>query len=182
MTISVETLDLTTFVERMGRGFGGGLIDQAFQPNVAAGHGALLHVAGSRGGILGAGAAQFIADVAAPPLGMNSAKAMHGADAERFAGLRTTMEGDWTPGLQRILDLETRRPAGAVGRRLPPSRAGRSSASPYVLCEINVSSVRRFRMSPRRRWRRPCDAPCLRRHWRDGDSAPLRAKSRIAAK
>ena len=59
----------------------------------------------------------------------------------RFQGLRSAMENDWTPGMARLLQIET--------DDLPiiwdadflfgPKRP--DGQDTYVLCEINVSSV-----------------------------------------
>ena len=37
-----------------------------------------------------------------------------------FAPLRALVEHEWVPGMRELLDLAVGRPAGAVGRRLPP--------------------------------------------------------------
>lgn len=140
-----RTLPMATFLDEMRGRFveGARLIDQIFQPNVAAGmvrcYMSLDRVVGfaeqsprSRGG-------------AAPAFGMDSAKTMHGADALRLRELRERMEQEWTPGMQRLLGLDRLElPAlwDADFLHRPDSRAGNESQ--YVLCEINVSSVSPF--------------------------------------
>jgi hypothetical protein len=140
----VETLDLDAFVERMGRGFGGGLIDQAFQPNVSAG---MVRCYMSQDRVVGfseQAPRNSSPTPDAPALGMNSAKAMHGADAEKFSGLRATMEGEWTPALQRVLGLETNDLPALWDADFLYRAAASIAPSPFVLCEINVSSVLPF--------------------------------------
>jgi len=140
----VETFDLNRFVERMGRGFGSGLIDQAFQPNVSAG---MVRCYMSQDRVVGFSEqaprnASPTPD--APALGMNSSKAMHGAEVEKFTGLRRAMEGEWVPGLQRILGLEASHLPALWDADFLHRVPGHIEASPYVLCEINVSSVLPF--------------------------------------
>lgn len=77
------------------------------------------------------------------PFGMLSEKTMHEETEPRFQGLRRSMEIDWTPGLQALLDIQT--------AALPvlwdadffygPKTKGENS---FVLCEINVSCVNPF--------------------------------------
>jgi hypothetical protein len=75
------------------------------------------------------------------PFGMASDKTMHDENETRFQGLRRSMETDWTPGLQALLDIQT--PALPVlwdadffyGPKTPD---GENS---FVLCEINISCV-----------------------------------------
>lgn len=119
----------------------GALIDQAFQDNAGAG---MVRCYLSLDRVVGF-AEQLPRRADANAFGMNSAKAMHAADADTFADLRRSMEVDWVPAMQRTLGLETRRlpalwdadflyrPATDVPRR------GR-----FVLCEINVSCVSPF--------------------------------------
>lgn len=80
---------------------------------------------------------------AAAPFAMNSSKAMHDAGAPMFAALRAAMEGDWTPRLMRLLNLETAMlPALWDADFL--RRGARKDGSDYALCEINASCVSPF--------------------------------------
>lgn len=84
-------------------------------------------------------------DVPSPDkvLGLPAAKTMYSPDEPRFANLRSSLEEEWVPAMQDLVDVE--RP------RLPllwdadflygPSTEDGDS---YVLCEINVSSVSPF--------------------------------------
>ncbi len=68
-------------------------------------------------------------------------KVMYGPTEPRFQALRTRMETEWTPGMQRLLDIDTLSlPAIWDADFLygPTTKAGDDT---YVLCEINVSSV-----------------------------------------
>jgi hypothetical protein len=80
----------------------------------------------------------------APALGMNSSKAMHGADAGKFAGLRAAMEIDWTPALKDVLGLRTSELPALWDADFLHRAPGSVAPSPYMLCEINVSSVLPF--------------------------------------
>jgi hypothetical protein len=83
-------------------------------------------------------------DAAPSPFGMLSDKTMHEETELRFQGLRRSMESDWTPGLQALLDIQ----AAALpvlwdadffyGPKTPD---GENS---FVLCEINISCVSPF--------------------------------------
>ena len=75
---------------------------------------------------------------------MNPSKAMHASDAVEFADLRDAMDKDWTPGLKRILGLESSAlpalwDADFLVRARGSPRKGR-----YALCEINASCVSPF--------------------------------------
>lgn len=117
----------------------GPVIDQAFNDNAAAG---MVRCYVSQTRVVGF-AEQQPRRAGEGAFGMNSAKAMHGAHASAFADLRQAMEGDWIPGLQRILDLPAERlPAlwdADFFYRAQPDARGR-----FVLCEINVSCVSPF--------------------------------------
>lgn len=141
----VRVLPLAGFIAEMAGAFDGGasLIDQAFQPRVSDG---MVRCYMSRGDVVGF-AEQFprVREPGVPALGMNSAKTMHGRDAPAFKDLCERMEREWTPGLQRALDLATSalpilwdadffyRPEPLLGNE-----------PRFVLCEINVSSVSPF--------------------------------------
>jgi hypothetical protein len=77
--------------------------------------------------------------------GMNSAKTMHGPDAAAFASLKALMETEWTPRLQRLLGIETRRlPMLWDADFLIRPDAEAALRGPYMLCEIKVSCVSPF--------------------------------------
>jgi hypothetical protein len=142
----IEALLLKDFVNRMRESFTrGGLIDQAFQPNVGAG---MVRCYMSLGRVAGFSEQRPRADDArpgAPPFGMNSAKAMHGADAPHLQDLRALMEQEWTPGLQTLLGLETASLPALWDADFLLRPDERLPGSPrFMLCEINVSSVLPF--------------------------------------
>ncbi len=117
----------------------GAVIDQAFNDNAAAGM-VRCYLAQDR--VVGFAEQQPRRD-GSDAFAMNSAKTMHGPDAPAFADLRTAMETDWVPAMQRLLNLPTPRlPAlwdADFFYRAPPDTRGR-----FVLCEINVSCVSPF--------------------------------------
>lgn len=119
----------------------GSVVDQAFNDNAAAG---MVRCYLSLDRVVGFAEQQPRRD-GADAFGMNSAKAMHGADAPAFADLRQSMETDWVPAMQRILGLDVKRlpalwDADFFYRAAHEVRAhGR-----FVLCEINVSCVSPF--------------------------------------
>jgi len=124
---------------------GGRLIDQDLQPRVGEG---LVRCYMCQDRVVGFSEqfprARGPGEPASAAFGMASDKTMHEEMAPRFQGLRRSMETDWTPGLQRLLDIET----GALpvlwdadffyGPKTPD---GENS---YVLCEINISCVAPF--------------------------------------
>lgn len=138
---------LADFMERCeGYLAGGGmLIDQAYQARVGEG---LVRCYMGRDRVIGF-SEQFprsrtLDDPAAATFGMARDKTMHAADAPRFQGLRRRMETEWTPGLQRLLDIQTGDlPAlwDADFLRGEPSADGEER---FVLCEINASCVTPF--------------------------------------
>jgi hypothetical protein len=140
----VETLELAAFLDRMAFGFGGGLIDKAFQPNVSAG---MVRCYMSQDRVVGfseQAPRNALPTADKPALGMNSSKAMHGAAVEKFANLRRVMETEWVPGLQQTLGLETSQLPALWDADFLHRAPGHIEASPYMLCEINVSSVLPF--------------------------------------
>jgi hypothetical protein len=74
---------------------------------------------------------------------MNAAKAMYAADHPRFGALRDCMDKDWTPGLKRLLGLETQRLPALWDADFLARRRGGVGAD-YALCEINASCVSPF--------------------------------------
>jgi len=144
---SVERLPLAMFLERMRNSFAGGarMIDQAFQPNVGLG---MVRCYMSQDRVVGfSEQAPRIQkpDPDAPQFGMASAKTMHGADAPKFQPLHALMENEWTPGLQRIAGIGSAAlPAVWDADFLYRAASDVSHKAPFVLCEINVSSVLPF--------------------------------------
>jgi hypothetical protein len=136
-----ETLPLSVFVERMRGVFATSpcIIDQAFQQNVGAG---MVRCYMSLDRVVGFSEQTPRRDEGA--FGMKSAKTMHGADASAFQDLRQSMERDWTPGMQRLLGLETRDLPTLWDADFLYRAPGDVAASRFVLCEINVSSVSPF--------------------------------------
>jgi hypothetical protein len=89
---------------------------------------------------------------AAPaPFGMAADKTMHEQTEPRFNGLRRSMETDWTPGLQALLDIQTSALPVLWDADFfygPKSPNGENS---FVLCEINSSCVIPFPHTAARR-------------------------------
>lgn len=140
----IETMPLDRFVERTRDAFAGGarLIDQAFQPRVSAG---MVRCYMSQDRVVGFSEQMpriLNPTASSPQFGMNSSKAMHGADVEKFRSLRSVMEQDWTPGLQRLCGIETNMLPALWDADFLYRAPGDSRHEPsFVLCEINVSSV-----------------------------------------
>jgi hypothetical protein len=124
-------------------GWGGCIIDQAFQPRLPEGM-IRCYMSGSR--VAGFGHQLIKALIPPPPEGPDTPEAqpglriMHGPDASPFQALRRSMEDKWTPQLMATLDIDE----GSLpviwdadflyGPRDP------AGADTYVLCEINASS------------------------------------------
>jgi hypothetical protein len=136
-----ETLPLAALIERMRGAFATSprLIDQPFQRNVGAG---MVRCYMSHNRVVGFSEQTPRRDEGA--FGMKSTKAMHGADAPAFQDLRQSMEQDWTPGLQRLLALETHDLPALWDADFLYRAPDDVAVSRFVLCEINVSSVSPF--------------------------------------
>jgi hypothetical protein len=140
-----EEISLDAFIARCEPyfGWGGCIIDQAFQPRLREGM-IRCYMSGSK--VAGFGHQLIKALIPPPPQGPDSPEAqpgpriMHGPDASPFQSLRRSMEDDWTPQLMATLGIdEASLPAiwdadFLYGPRDP------SGADTYVLCEINASS------------------------------------------
>ena len=140
-----EDMPLDVFIARCEPyfGWGGCIIDQAFQPRLPEG---MIRCYMSGAKVAGFGQQLIKALVPPPPEGPDSPEAqpgpriMHGPDAPPFRALRKMMEDEWTPQMTEIL--------GVDGSSLPviwdadflfgPRNA--AGADTYVLCEINASS------------------------------------------
>ena len=134
-----RSLPLAAFIaERLATfDVGGGLVDQPFQPRHLEG---MVRCYMSGGQVVGFGH-QMVRALAAPEAGPAGPRLYSGADDVRFQRLRGVMEGDWTPGLARLLDIAPGELPVIWDADLllgPKTAAGEDT---YVLCEINVSSV-----------------------------------------
>jgi hypothetical protein len=121
---------------------GGRLIDQDFQPRGGEG---LVRCYMCQDKVVGF-SEQFpnsrtSGDPTRPAFGMASDKTMHDETEPRFQGLRRCMETEWTPGLQRLLGIETAALPVLWDADFfygPKTLDGEDS---FVLCEINISCV-----------------------------------------
>jgi hypothetical protein len=140
-----EELPLEDFIARCEPyfGWGGCIIDQAFQPRLPDGM-IRCYMSGSK--VAGFGHQLIKALIPPPPAGPDAPEAqpgprmMHGPEASSFQALRRLMEDEWTPQMLETLGID--------GASLPviwdadflygPRDA--HGADTYVLCEINASS------------------------------------------
>ena len=140
-----EEMSLDAFITRCEPyfGWGGCIIDQAFQPRLPEGM-IRCYMSGSK--VAGFGHQLIKALIPPPPEGPDSPQAqpgpriMHGPDASPFQSLRRLMEDSWTPQLIETLAIdEASLPVIWDADFLygPPDPDG---ADTYVLCEINASS------------------------------------------
>jgi hypothetical protein len=132
-----ETLPMTEVLDRWGTYVedGGGLVDQPFQARLSEGM-IRCYVAGTRVAGFGLQKVTALLSPEAPP-----PRTYHPPTLPECQDLRRLMEGEWIPGLQRLLDIdEADLPALWDADFLlgPKDAAGQDT---YVLCEINVSSV-----------------------------------------
>lgn len=129
-------------------GWGGCILDQAFQPRLPEGM-IRCYMAGDR--VAGFGQQLIKALVTPPPGGPEEPgpRLMHPPSAPEFQRLRRLMETQWVPQMCARLDIvPADLPVIWDADFLYGPRAADGSDS-YVLCEINVSSV----------WAIPGDAP-----------------------
>ncbi|MBR0870090.1 Cj0069 family protein [Bradyrhizobium tropiciagri] len=140
-----EDMPLQAFMARCEPyfGWGGCIIDQAFQPRLPEGM-IRCYVSGSK--VAGFGHQLIKALIPPPPQGPDSPEAqpgpriMHGPDAAQFQTLRRLMEDEWIPQLIELLAID--------GASLPViwdadflyGPRDLDGADTYVLCEINASS------------------------------------------
>jgi hypothetical protein len=141
-----ERMDLGTLLARMEPYFadGGLIVDQPFQPRLPEGM-IRCYVSGER--VVGYGRQLIKALVPPPPEGPDSPRAqpgpriMHPPDAPAFAELRRRMEGEWVPGLRRLLDIAAEDMPALWDADFLFGPRDAAGADTYVLCEINISSV-----------------------------------------
>ena len=140
-----ENLSLGDFLARCDAYFDGEgrIIDQAFQPRLPEG---MIRCYMAQGEVAGFGH-QLIKALIPPPVSEGPEAAqpgpriMHPPDAPAFAALRRMMEAEWTPAMQRVLDIDTASlPALWDADFLYGPRTA-DGEDTYVLCEINVSAV-----------------------------------------
>ncbi|HEY1926543.1 MAG TPA: Cj0069 family protein [Caulobacteraceae bacterium] len=135
---------LGDFMERSERYLDGEgrIIDQAFQPRVGEG---LVRCYMCENRVIGFSEqrpfSQVHGDPTQPPFGMASEKAFSPAEAPRFQRLRRSMEDDWTPGLQGMLDIDARDLPVLWDADFLHGAKTSDGADTYVLCEINISCV-----------------------------------------
>ncbi|MCK1544143.1 Cj0069 family protein [Bradyrhizobium sp. 147] len=124
-------------------GWGGCIIDQAFQPRLPEGM-IRCYMSGAR--VAGFGHQLIKALIPPPQRSPDAAEAqpgpriMHGPDAPPFQSLRRSMEHEWTPQMMETLGIdESSLPVIWDADFLYGPRDA-SGADTYVLCEINASS------------------------------------------
>jgi len=144
---TAEQLPLFRFLDRCDAYFAGDgrLIDQAFQPRITEGM-VRCYICG--GELIGF-ARQFPAGyggaiTASETFGLPSGKTMLPPNEAQFQPLRRQLEGDWIPGMAKLLRLrDTELPVIWDADFLfgPPDTSG---ADTFVLCEINASCITPF--------------------------------------
>jgi hypothetical protein len=126
---------------------GGCVVDQPFQPRLPEG---MIRCYVGADKVVGFGHQLIKALIPPPPEGPDALSAqpgpriMHSASAPQFQTLRSKMEREWVPQMQRLLDIDTNALPliwDADFLYGPRTSAGEDT---YVLCEINVSSVYPF--------------------------------------
>jgi len=133
------TLPLAQFVERCATYFddGGLLVEQPYQPRLADG---MIRAYLTHDRVVGF-THQYPRGLMPPgPDNRPSGKSFEPADDHRFAALRTRLETEWVPELQRILELDTY----ALPVIWDADFLFAADDDAHVLCEINVSSTFAF--------------------------------------
>jgi hypothetical protein len=146
-TSATEDMQLSEFIDRCAQYFfGSGLmIDQPFQPRIAEGmircymiHGKLIGFAHQEPDGLTAGS------LPGNVLGLPAKKTMFQASEPRFKALRSKMESEWVPAMQRLLEIDTKSLPAIWDADFLYGRKTEAGDDTYILCEINVSSVLPF--------------------------------------
>jgi hypothetical protein len=144
-----EEITLADFMNRCESYFAhdGCIVDQPFQARLPDG---MIRCYMGADKVVGFGHQLIKALIPPPPEGPNSEAAqpgpriMHPASAPQFQSLRAKMEGEWTPRMMQLLDIDvTSLPVIWDADFLYGPRT-ESGGDTYVLCEINVSSVYPF--------------------------------------
>ena len=125
-------------------GWGGCIIDQAFQPRLPEGM-IRCYMSGSR--VAGFGHQLIKALIPPPPLeGPDSPEAqpgpriMHRPDAQQFRALRQSMEDEWTPQMMQTLGIDASSLPVIWDADFLYGPRDANGTDTYVLCEINASS------------------------------------------
>lgn len=142
---AIEEMPFEAFIARCETyfGWGGCLIDQAFQPRLPDGM-IRCYMSGSK--VAGFGHQLIKALMPPPPEGPDSPEAqpgpriMHGPDAAQFQALRKRMEDEWTPQMMRTLGIEAAALPAIWDADFLLGPRDAAGADTYVLCEINASS------------------------------------------
>jgi hypothetical protein len=140
-----EDMRLETFIARCEPyfGWGGCIIDQAFQPRLPEGM-IRCYMSGSK--VAGFGQQLIKALIPPPPEGPDSPEAqpgpriMHGPDAAPFRALRRMMEDEWTPQMITTLGIDEKALPVIWDADFLYGPRDATGADTYVLCEINASS------------------------------------------
>lgn len=140
-----EEIPLEAFAARCEPyfGWGGCIIDQAFQARLPEGM-IRCYMSGSK--VAGFGHQLIKALIAPPPEGPDSPEArpgpriMHGPDAPPFQSLRRSMEEQWTPQLMETLGIDEESLPVIWDADFLYGPRDATGADTYVLCEINASS------------------------------------------
>ena len=140
-----EEMPLAGFMARCEGYFAadGCIVDQPFQPRLPDGM-IRCYMGGDK--VVGFGHQLIKALIPPPPEGPDSPAAqpgpriMHGADAAPFQSLRAQMEGEWTPQMMQILDIDAAALPVIWDADFLFGPRTDTGEDTYVLCEINVSS------------------------------------------
>jgi hypothetical protein len=141
-----ETLPLETFMARCESyfGWGGCIIDQAFQERLPDG---MIRCYMSGDKVAGFGHQKIKALIAPPPEGRDAPavkpgpRIMHGPNAAPFQALRTKMEAEWMPQMMKVLGLDAHALPIIWDADFLYGPRTDTGEDTYVLCEINVSCV-----------------------------------------
>jgi hypothetical protein len=150
-----EEMRLADFMERCTEYFSGvgRMVDQQFQPRIADG---MIRSYMVRNAVVGF-AHQWPEGVApespeggaaSPPreniFGLPAKKTMYAASEPRFQSLRSQLESEWVPAMQRLVDVDADSLPLLWDTDFLYGPRTQAGADTYVLCEINVSSVYPF--------------------------------------
>jgi hypothetical protein len=135
----VEHMPLAEFMELCASYFAGGgrLVDQPFQARLPEG---MIRCYMVQDRVVGFGR-QLIKALMPPEAGEPGPRIMSGADYPLFQRLRTRMEGDWVPGMMRLLDIDHADLPVIWDADFLYGPKTPDGEDTYVLCEINVSAV-----------------------------------------